>query len=74
MPEPLIIDDNSDNESVMDVKNDEREIEIAQNHTTNIEESKNEAITNGYMLPTTDFSKLQYEDPMVTKLKKTDVN
>lgn len=58
----------------MDVKNNDREFETAQSHATNIVESKNEAISNGYMLSETDFSKLQYEDPMVTKLKKTDVN
>lgn len=63
----------SDNESIMDANNNEREIVIAQQHAQLMEENKNDAISDGYLLPTTDYSKLPYEDPMVMKLKKTDV-
>lgn len=66
--------DHSDNESVRDANNNEREATIAEEHIQLMEEQKNDAISSGYLLPTTDFSQLQYEDPMVVKLKKTDVS
>lgn len=46
----------------------------ASEHMIMLEENKKKAIDDGYMLEKIDYDNLHYEDPMVTKLKQTDVS
>lgn len=53
-------------ESFVDPITDEEHLQI-------LDSDMQQAVDNGYMLPAQDYARLHYEDPLIVKLKQTNV-